>query len=480
MYIKKQNIQAAFDDFQQPLGMKLDPKNRWIEKAAIIPWDDIENRYAELFPSKTGNPAKPLRMALGTLLIQKQLNCSDRELIEQIKENPYLQYFIGLKKFQFEAPLVPSLLVEFRKRLTDEILSEINEMIVKFAIIEEEKDDGDNGDNVTQNNGTMMIDATCAPQYIAFPQDINILNKCREDLEGMIDRVCEKNKLEKPRTYRKVARKDYLDFTKNKRRSLKKIRSAIRKQLGYVRRDLGYIDRYIADGIVLSKKDMKRLAVIREAYEQQKTMFENHTHTIPDRIVSLEQPYIRPIVRGKTKDPTEFGAKIDLSVDDNGILRCERKSFSAFNEGEDLISAVERFCERTGHYPERVLADKIYQTRANRKFCDEHGIRLSGPGLGRPKKNNAEDKKIEYQDAVDRIEVERQISLAKRSFGLGCIRTKLATTTMASICLSILAMNIQRISAISFCLFLNRLFSELLSVFHDNIVLYFKPCKMGC
>ena len=68
-------------------------------------------------------------MALGTLLIQKQLNCSDRELIEQIKENPYLQYFIGLKKFQFEAPLVPSLLVEFRKRLTDEILSEINEMI---------------------------------------------------------------------------------------------------------------------------------------------------------------------------------------------------------------------------------------------------------------------------------------------------------------------------------------------------------------
>ena len=85
MYIKKQNIQTAFDDFQQPLGMKPDPKNRWIEKAAIIPWDDIENRYAELFPSKTGNPAKPLRMALGTLLIQKQLNCSDRELIEQIK-----------------------------------------------------------------------------------------------------------------------------------------------------------------------------------------------------------------------------------------------------------------------------------------------------------------------------------------------------------------------------------------------------------
>ena len=77
-------------------------------------------------------PAKPLRMALGSLLIRKQLGFSDRELVEEITENPYLQYFVGLPGYQTEAPFVPSLLVEFRKRLTDEIIGEINEMIKEY------------------------------------------------------------------------------------------------------------------------------------------------------------------------------------------------------------------------------------------------------------------------------------------------------------------------------------------------------------
>jgi hypothetical protein len=76
--------------------MKLNPENRWVKKADMIPWDDIEEKYAKLFPSKTGMPAKPLRAALGSLMIQKEYGYSDRELVEQIKENPYYQYFIGL------------------------------------------------------------------------------------------------------------------------------------------------------------------------------------------------------------------------------------------------------------------------------------------------------------------------------------------------------------------------------------------------
>ena len=74
-------------------------------------------------------------MALGSLLIQKQLGFSDRELVEEITENPYFQYFIGLPGYQMEAPFVPSLLVEFRKRLTDDILGEINEMIIAYNML---------------------------------------------------------------------------------------------------------------------------------------------------------------------------------------------------------------------------------------------------------------------------------------------------------------------------------------------------------
>lgn len=122
MYKKNQNRQITLRDFNQPLGLKLNPENKWIKKAAMIPWDAIEDEYADLFPSDCGMPAKPLRMALGSLLIQKKYDYADRERVEQIQMNPYYQYFIGLLGFQLEKPFAPSLLVEFRKRLTEENL----------------------------------------------------------------------------------------------------------------------------------------------------------------------------------------------------------------------------------------------------------------------------------------------------------------------------------------------------------------------
>ena len=76
--------------------------------------------------------------------------------------------------------------------------------------------------------------------------------------------------------------------------------------------------------------------------------------------------------------------KFDLSIDDSGLGKIEKISYDAYNESTVLVEAVERFRVRTGHYPERLLADQIYRTIDNRKFCKFHGIRLSGPKLGRP------------------------------------------------------------------------------------------------
>lgn len=111
------------------------------------------------------------------------------------------------------------------------------------------------------------------------------------------------------------------------------------------------------------------------------------------------------------------------------------------------MDAVNLFKERTGHYPERVLADQIYRTRNNRSFCKLQGIRLSGPKLGRPSDTATEDKKIEYQDNTDRIEVERTFSLSKRCYGMGLIRTKLEETTLTSIALSVFVTNLFKIQA---------------------------------
>ncbi len=250
-----------------------------------------------------------------------------------------------------------------------------------------------------------------------------------------------------PRMYRENARKDYLSLAKCKKRSAKRIRKAVKQQLQYVRRDLKYVEVFLEqDDVELTEKQSDLLEVIRKVYEQQLFMYENKTHSVPDRIVSISQPFIRPIVRGKARTPVEFGAKLDLSVDENGMGRVEKLSFDAYNESEVLITAAENYRKRTGHYPDRILADQIYRNRANINFCKEHGIRLSGKKLGRPKLRDI-DKKTEYKDNTDRIEVERRFSLAKRKFGLGLLYTKLKSTTVSSILLSVIAMNIDRLGS---------------------------------
>ena len=451
MYKPIDKLQHSFLDFNQPMGLHMNPHNRWIKMADRIPWNEFENKYAGLFPSDTGNVAKPLRMALGALIIQTKFQYPDRELVEQLTENPYLQYFIGLPGYQEEAPFDASTLVLFRKRISAEMLMEVNEYLLAHKDDDNNtppssgnsNDDGSSKENT--NKGTLTLDATCAPANIRYPQDISLLNEAREKLEAIIYRFCKSYGLQLPRRYKRRARKDYLAFAKSKKHSAKKIRKALRKQLGYVARDIRYLDGFMSDGYAMTGKETDLYLTIITLYEQQKYMYDNKTHSVEHRIVSISQPWLRPIVRGKVKAPVEFGAKFDLSIDSGGYGRIEKISFKAYNESTCLIEAVERFKGRTGYYPERVLADQIYRTRENRNYCKGHGIRLSGPKLGRPGANTKVDKKQEYQDNTDRIEVERTFSLSKRCYGMGCITTRLEETQLTSIALSVFVTNLFKI-----------------------------------
>ncbi len=122
MYKPVDKSQGTFFDFNQSMGLHMNPNNRWIKMAELIPWDEFETKYAELFPSSVGNVAKPVQMALGALIIQTKFQFSDRELVDQITENPYLQFFIGLPGYQEEKPFDASTLVDFRKRISAEML----------------------------------------------------------------------------------------------------------------------------------------------------------------------------------------------------------------------------------------------------------------------------------------------------------------------------------------------------------------------
>ena len=113
-----------------PFSGHLDPQNRWVKLAKLVPWGIAEQHYQKHFTAKDGNSSYDVIAALGTLIIKEQLNLSDREVTQQIAENPYLQYFLGFKEFKFDVPFNHSSITNFRKRFDKDILAEINEVIV--------------------------------------------------------------------------------------------------------------------------------------------------------------------------------------------------------------------------------------------------------------------------------------------------------------------------------------------------------------
>ena len=176
-------------------------------------------------------------------------------------------------------------------------------------------------------------------------------------------------------------------------------------------------------------------------------MYDTATHRVDGRIVSISQPHVRPIVRGKAGAPVEFGAKFTISVVD-GYVFLERLSWEAYNEGKDLIDTIERYRQRFGYYPKSAHADKIYRNRENLKFCKSHGIRLSGPPLGRPPKEFGERRELQRQsrkDEIARIPVEGKFGNGKRRYNLDCIKEKLQDTSETKIGVIVLLMNLEKI-----------------------------------
>ena len=455
--------QLSIDDFIFPYG-KLKADNRWVKMADLIPWDDIEKEYAVGFVNN-GAPAHPARLALGSLIVKQALGCSDEELVCQVAENAYIQFFIGLGEFQEECPFGASTLVAFRKRFTEENIAQINEAILARQRRSDTDGDDTDGTGSPPAERTMTLDATVAPSDIAYPQDMRLLSEAREHLEKIIDFICAQSGSKKPRMYRNIARKDYLVWSKSKRRTPPMTRKAIRKQLGYVSRDLTYIEALVDEHACdLDARQVKLLETIATLHYQQSYMYEMRTHSVADRIVSIPQPWVRPMVRNKAKVKTEFGAKVSVSCDDKGFARIEGLSFDAFNESDDLIRAVEAYRKREGCWPERVLADKIYRNRANLVWCKERNVRLSGPKLGRPPKDAAltkEAKTQERMDAADRNTVEGVFGTAKRTYGLDPVAARLEETTKTVIGLSILVFNLKKLLVASLAIILEAVASIL-------------------
>ncbi len=487
MYRRNHPGQLEFPDFYLPFSGKLDPDNRWVQLAELVPWELAERIYHAQLCEDFGAPIVSARTALGALIIKERLGLTDRETVETIRENPFLQYFIGLEEFTQERPFDASLMVDFRKRFGEEGMQQIAEAIALASLDqagsdnvsqatpndEDQHDDSpqppsanlDEGvsetdtpvktedqtaSSETTNRGSLLSDATCAPADIRYPTDVSLLSEAREKTDRIIDALHAPlvGLAKRPRTYRQRGRRDFIAFTKLKKPGKKRVRKAKRQQLGYLGRNLRAIDRLLTNAAALPLEHLwnrwyKHLLVCRELYRQQLEMFETKTHRVDDRIVSIAQPHVRPIKRGKAGRDTEFGAKLTISVVD-GFSMVDRLSWDSYNEGCDLIAQVESYRLRLGFYPESVHVDKIYRTRANRAFCKSKGIRMSGPPLGRPRQNiSLAERKQTRADEVLRNAVEGKFGEAKRRYGLGRVMAKLASTSAAQISLTFLVMNLE-------------------------------------
>lgn len=471
--------QLTIPGFESPFGKNLVPDNRWVVLARKIPWDILVRTYlSQMENNKTGADGINPRVAIGAMIIKHLCGLSDRETVLQIQENVYMQHFIGYSSFSTEEPFDPSLFVGFRKRLGIEQINKINEQILgldKTELIENgNKDDSHDSDKQgvsehtdphldsletdakeqssgqdilvsepVSHKGKLICDATACPQDIAYPTDLNLLNDARMKSEELIDVLFNPLKHEeKPRTYREVARKDYLHTAQKKVKTKKEIRNALKKQLSYLRRNIKSIHTLLdaCQGIPLNRHQHKYLLVIQTLYDQQWYMFSERVHSIEHRIVSIHQPHVRPIVRGKTNANVEFGAKIQVSMM-NGYAFLDDLSWDAFNEGSRLMSSVEKYKARFGYYPSEVLVDKIYCTRSNRSALKEKGIALRGKPLGRPK---AVD--VEHVRPGERNPIEGKFGQAKAAYGMNRIKARLSQTSQSWIATIVLVLNLVKLT----------------------------------
>lgn len=432
--------QLKFDEFSSLYQLKLDPNNRWIQLASILPWDDMVKLWTLHYSKSMGAGGINPRILIGAMIVKHKLNLTDEQTLLIISENPYMQFFLGLEEFNPKPLFSPTLFVEVRKKVGAQTFDMLSELIIKVSKI------GKNKTNKV-NDGELKIDATVADQQIRYPNDLGLLNEAREKTEKIIDLLFSMLRDElkvKPRTYRREAHKVYLSQAKKKKKTKKELRKAMRNGLNCVKRNLGHIHTMldmISDEFPLAHKYQKQIWVIHTMWDQQWEMFINHSHRCSDRIVSITQPHVRPIVRGKQAAMVEFGSKLGLSLF-NGYLKADNISWDAYHEAQDLIQQAENYKTLLGYYPEIIMADKLYATNKNRKWCKEKGIRLTATPKGKPKQKTAYQKRKERKEYGRRNHIEGKIGNAKQAYNLNQIKAKLKATSESWIGATIFVMNL--------------------------------------
>lgn len=435
MKIVSLNGQMTFDEMKGSLE-RLPKTNRWVQMGDALPWGEYEKVYNErLKNDKVGASNRPGRMVIAALIIKHKLSLSDEETILTIQENPYMQYMCGLTEYSDQPIFDPSLFTTIRKRITIEDVNALTLELAKKAQQKKDKDDNDEDNTFSGKTQPTDVkaDATCADAEVRYPTDIDLIEDGSKYIDRMIDKVCGIKKIRKPAgVERNRIRAIYLNVIKRKHKGSKLVKDALTRMLPLLYRDIltllnliGVDDETYGRFNCTQKRTIQ--AVI-DMYHQQEEMLREGKHTCENRIVSIHQPHVRPIVRGKAKAKVEFGAKIGVSIV-SGYSFIDHHGWDAYNEASDLTVHIEKYKERFGCEPKRFFGDKIYLNRENRRILKEKEIQIMGRPLGRPPKNPTQEQIERERIGVSlRNEAEAQFGTGKRTYRANNIRAKLPQT----------------------------------------------------
>lgn len=429
-----------------PYSGKIDENNRWIKLAKLVPWDELEVIYMKHFDERKRKRVKSCRLITGLTLGQMLMKLSNVQIVEYFHENPYFQFFCGQDTFVAKtekAIIHHSLLSKRRSRLGKSYMSAFEKEVLGVLL-----------DKGLINGNKLILDATVFPSNISYPNDVQLLNTVREwfcqTILTLKNAVAPQQKI---RTYRRVARKVYLDFQKTKKKTKKLIRNTRNKLLRHLKRNMAQLESVLEKAELGSNlkewmiRDIKHhLSTAKIVYDQQLHMATTRGRRVANRIVNFRQPQIRPIIRGKNGKAVEFGVKAQIgNVDGYGIL--DDCQFEPFHEGARLPNSLQKHEKRFDQLPNEVLADQLYASRDNRSLLNKKGIEHSFRPVGRPPDISKQDRKKQrstYKTRQgQRNRIEGLFGHLKSHFYLDKIRWTVPNGAYMQVQLGLIAHNLQ-------------------------------------
>ena len=333
---------------------------------ALLPLKEMADELASHFPKKhsRGNtPMFPPDGEIALMFLKPYTGLSDDGLIEMLNGSIHMQMFCGV-------------LIDPSRPIKDgKIVSAIrNRLAPRLDIVRQQSVLYKKWDSMLKDKDLCMSDATCYESHLRYPTDIKLMWECCEWLHKLLQKTCREQGERLPRSkYNEVAkaRLAYAKQRKPKKSATRRMQRRLLKLLGKLIGQWNCLCRLYAPVIHLSAEQDKRIMAIKEVHRQQTDHF--NKKEVKHRIVSIDRPYIRPIVRGKENKRVEFGAKVN-NIQVDGISFIEHHSFEAFNEGTRLKQCVEYQESLTGVKVTRIGMDTIYANNENRKYCTERGI----------------------------------------------------------------------------------------------------------